>query len=170
MVELFVGLAGVILGVVGLGAAAYTQYQVRRRRKAIQVSGLCGEPTILNLTAHPILHSEEDWAKGYTEVHVPTELDLASPDELESSLVEVIKGFPREIRQRIQAADPALVVAFPAPRGSASLLDPILHGICGEFVRTTWSVRTGNGFVWTKPVDRQMVRLRSRAKLRGVEA
>lgn len=168
MVEFLINFLGAVIGAIGLGAAAWSQYQVRKRRRAIEVSGLVGDPTILNLTAHPIQHSEAGWANSYLQVHRPVELELASPEELESSLVEVVKGLPAEIRHRLQAADPALVVAFPAPRGSASLLDPMFHGICGEFVRTTWSVRTPAGFVWVKPIDRQMVRLRSRAKLRGL--
>jgi len=168
MIGFIVNFLGLIVGAIGLTAAAMTHIAVRRRRRQLELTGVCGTPAVLNLSAHPLAQSEEGWLDRFVQFHHPVELDMASAGELEASLVEVIKGLPEEVRQRLQAADPNLVVAFPAPRGAVSLLEPMLHGLVGEFVRTTWSVRTPAGFVWVKPVDRQAVRLRSRAALRGV--
>ena len=154
-------------GVLTLAAAGVAVLQTRRATIKVRKSGEAGPLTIVNWSGHPLTVFEDGWAEGAQMVDAAVHLDISSTDALRRSVEEAILGLPAEVRHRLMAADPNVVLVPPNLPAGMQILLATLHGVIGEFPRVTWSRRVeGTGFVWMKPVDLQAVRLEARHRLR----
>lgn len=154
-------------GVFSLVAVLVAVAQTRKATIHIKKNSSAGPLTVVNMSGHPLKAFEADWGVGAMMVDAAVHLDVSSSDSLKSSIFETLLGLPSDVRSRLLAADPNVVLVPPNLPAGVLMMDSILHGVIGEFVRISWSRRVdGGGFVWMKPVDRQAIRLEARHRLR----
>ena len=156
-----------ITGVFSLVAIVVAVAQTRKATLVIKKHAAAGPLTIVNMSGHPLKAFEADWGVGALMIDAEVQLDVSSSDSLKSSIFDTLLGLPSDVRTRLLAADPNVVLVPPNLPAGVLMMDSILHGVIGEFVRISWSRRVdGGGFVWMKPVDRQAIRLEARHQLR----
>jgi hypothetical protein len=156
-----------LTGVFSLVAIVVAVAQTRKATLVIKKNTSAGPLTVINMSGHPLRAFESDWGIGAVMCDAAVQLDVSSTDALKASIFETLLGLPSDIRARLLAADPNVVLVPPNLPAGVLLMDAILHGIVGEFVRISWSRRVeGGGFVWMRPVDRQALRLEARHRLR----
>ncbi|MDP3970909.1 MAG: CRISPR-associated protein Csx15 [bacterium] len=154
-------------GVISMVAILVAVAQTRKATVAIRGSATAGPLTIVNMSGHPLRAFEADWGTGAIMVDHAIHLNIDTTDALRDSVIDALMTLPDAIRSRLMAADPNVVLVPPNLPAGVMVMDAVLHGIVGEFVRISWSRRVdGGGFVWMKPVDRQAIRLEARHRLR----
>jgi hypothetical protein len=151
-----------IIGLTTLFLAFRIWMRSRSVRRRVRRAGIGGPPLIPNFSDHPLTSAQAGWTHGYTEYHWPLDLTLESPGDLERSLIQWVKTLPSDISARLRAADPNIVMVPPGATSGLLLLEPILHGLAGQFSRAAYWIRTENGYVLSPPVDRQRLRWRVR--------
>jgi len=153
-----------LIGLTTLLFAFRIWVRTRRVRRHVQQSGVGGPPLLLNFSDHRVTGSQAHWTRDYLEYHYPLQLTLDSTEALEFNLVRVIQGLPGDILARLRAADPALVIVPPGAASGLLMLEPILHGIAGQFLPAAYWLRTNHGFILSRPIDRQRLRWRVRGQ------
>ncbi len=153
--------------VVTLVAVLVAVAQTKKATLVIRKNAVAGPLTIVNMSGHPLKAFEADWGVGAVMVDHSIHLAIDTTDALRESVVEALMTLPVGVRARLMAADPNVVLVPPNLPAGIMVMDAVLHGIVGEFVRISWSRRVdGGGFVWMKPIDRQAIRLEARHRLR----
>jgi len=162
-----------LIALATLAFVFYTWYRVRKTYTEVIESGASGEKVVIDFHGdfNPSA-SQGQWAMGFRIVKFPLQdIELNTPEGLENDLKSKLEGFRRQhpdLFGRLQADDSNIVLTITGASSVLSLWIPLLHGISGQFPKITYPIRTGGGFVWSRPIDSQRVRLASSERFRGI--
>jgi hypothetical protein len=160
VVENISTIAGVLGAVVMLfQGARFWQQRREYRNKLKMLEYELDSDIIINLTGHPMKQFEEDWHKGKKIIDITVgNVDLFN---LDAESDRVVKMILNEVKHELNSGVP-IIFAFPGMSVLTQYLIAKIHGLAGVFPLITTPVKTGQGFVFTKPVDLQAIRTHKR--------